>query len=727
MTQAKTSRRRGTSLTRRSFVLGSGATAVGLSFGTAGIGLAQAQNTAFSPIAWVSIGLDNVTTIYSPGSEMGQGTMTAIPMVIAEEMELDWSKVRVVQAPPDARRFGNPRFGGGLTTGASRTVQGYYGPLRLAGLQGRLVLLQAAARQWNVPVGELRAENSTVIHAGSGRRVTYGDLARTAVAPGELPKVDNAMLKPMVQFKIVGKDLPRVDLAAKTSGTATYGIDVRQPGMLYATLMSAPVQGEKAERVDDAAAKAVPGVRAVVTIPTGVAVVADSFHTALKARALLKVEWSRTAKGRSYHSSTALQEYVARAERLTEAGVTFHAHGDALKEIAAPGMRVFKATYTTAHVNQCTMEPMNTTARVDGDKIEIWSPSQTVGFVVGGVAAAGGFKPENIKVNITMLGGGYGRRVEAEYAVDAALIAKAVPGVAVQMIWTREDDFTRAKPRPATAQHLVAAVDAQGRIRGLQHRVVGERIYARLLPPAAFAAQGSKDLPVMEFADGIYDIPGHLVQQFIEDRGVACSFWRGVGAGYVKFASETLVDEIAAATNQDPLQMRIALAAKAPRAQAVLREVGTMANWSQARPAGRALGLAFSDAWNTFCAMVLEVSIVQGRPVVHQIWAAVDCGHAITPRNVETQVEGSALYGLSAALSERLNYVAGEPQERNFDAYPLLRASAAPVVRVKVMPTDNYPGGIGEVGLPPVAPALANAVARLTGKRIRDLPFPATV
>ncbi|MEN9538230.1 MAG: Isoquinoline 1-oxidoreductase subunit beta [Pseudomonadota bacterium] len=712
-------------VSRRSFLVGSGAVTLGLSFGPLATGLAQAQGTAFSPIAWVSIGVDNVTTIYSPASEMGQGTMTAIPMVVAEEMELDWSKVRVQHAPPDARRFGNPRFGGGLTTGASRTVQGYYGPLRLAGLQGKLVMLQAAARQWNVPIGELKAENSSVVHSASGRRVTYGELARTAQAPAELPKVDNAMLKPMAQFKIIGKDLPRVDLPAKSSGTAVYGIDVRLPGMLYATLMSAPVQGERALKVDDAAAKAVRGVRAVVVIPTGVAVVADSFYTARKARELLKVEWSTTAPGRAYHSQAALGEYVKRAENLSDAGVTFYTHGDAAKELAGAA-KVVKATYVTDHVVQFTMEPQNTTARVDGDRLELWTPSQTVGFVVGPVSAVAGFKPENIKVNITLLGGGYGRRVEGEYAVDAAMIAKAVPGVPIQMIWTREDDFVRAKPRPATAQHLIAAVNAQGRITGLQHRVVAERIYARLLP-GPFAASGNKDSPVMEFADGVYDIPGHLVQQHIENRGVACSFWRGVGAGYIKFATETLIDEVAAAHNQDPLQARLTLLNKSPRGQAVLREVASMSGWGKPLPAGQALGVAFSDAWNSFIGMVVQVSVSQGRPVVHNIWAAVDCGHALMPRNVATQIEGSALFGLSAALTERLNYVAGEPVEKNLGAYQLLRADAAPPVHVKVMPTDYYPGGIGEVGLPPVAPALANALARLTGKRIRTLPFPDTV
>jgi isoquinoline 1-oxidoreductase subunit beta len=711
-------------ISRRAFVVGSGAGALGISFGA--MDFAKAQAAAFTPIAWVVIGADNTATIYSAASEMGQGTMTSLPAVVADHMELDWSKVRVQHAPPDSKRFGNPRFGGGMITGASRTVTGYYEPLSLSGLQGKMVMIGAAAAQWNVPARECRAESSMVIHAASNRRISYGDLAKTATAPAELPKVDKTMLKPMAQFKLIGKDLPRVDLAAKTNGTATYGIDVRLPGMHFASLLSAPVQGEKAEKVDDAAAKAIPGVKAVVTIATGVAVVADSFHTARKARDLLKVEWSTTARGRKYDSDAAIKEYIARAENLADAGVTFHAHGDAAKEIAGAA-RTFKATYTTEHVNQFTMEPMNTTAKVDGDKIEIWTPSQTVGFVVGGVAAVAGFKPENIKVNIQLLGGGYGRRVEAEYAVDAALIAKAVPGIPVQMIWTREDDFTRAKPRPATAQHLIAAVNAQGKIVGLQHRVVAEQIYARLLP-AAYRASGNKDSPVMEFADGIYDIAGHHVQQMIEDRGIACSFWRGVGAGYVKFGIETLLDEVAVATNQDPLQMRLDLCHKSPRAQAVLREVANLSNWRGTRPAGRALGLAFSDAWGTFCAMVVDVSLNQGRPIVHNIWAAVDCGHPLSPKNIQTQIEGSAIFGLSAALGEKLSYKAGEPQQKNLGAYNLLRANQVPVVNVKVMPTDNHPGGIGEVGLPPVAPALANAIARLNGgKRLRNLPFPERV
>lgn len=712
-------------ISRRSFVAGTGASALGISFGALTPQRVAAQNTSFSPVAWVSIASDNSATIYSAAAEMGQGTMTALPLVIAENMELDWATVKVVQAPPDAKRFGNPKFGGGMNTGASRTVQGYYQPLRLAGLQAKLVMIDAAAKIWSVPADQITAEKSMLMHRASNRRMSYGDVAKVAQAPAELPKVDKAMLKPMSAFKLVGQNVARVDLANKTSGAAKYGIDTRLPGLLYASVLATPVQGDKPEKIDDAAAKAVPGVKAIVPLPGGVAVIADSFFTAKKARDLLKVDWTKTSRARSYDSDLIMKEFTSRAENLGDSGVTFHSHGDAVKEIEN-GARTFKATYTSEHVYHFTMEPMNCTAKVDGDMIELWTPSQSVGFVVGAVAGAGGFKAENIKVNITLLGGGYGRRFEPEFAVEAALIAKAMPGVPVQLIWTREDDMQRAKPRPLTVQHVIAAVDAKGKLQGLQHRVTSEGIYARVLP-VPYKASGNKDSPVMEGTESLYEVPGHLVQQCIEDKGVACSFWRGVGPGYTKYAIETMIDEVAAATQQDPLKMRMDLLQKSPRAQAVLREAAQMADWTRMRPAERALGLAFSDTWNSFVAMVVEVSISQGKPVVHNIWAAVDCGHALTPRNIQTQIEGSAIFGLSAALGEKLTYKAGEPQQKNLGAYSLLRAAQAPVVTVKVMPTDNEPGGIGEVGLPPVAPAVANAIAKLTGKRMRSLPFPETV
>ena len=713
-------------LSRRTFFLGSGSLALGLSFGLTHSELAQAQSqtpaSSFSPNSWINIGVDGKVTLMSPAAEMGQGTMTAMPLLLAEEMDLDWSQVTVVQAPSNPKLFGNPKFGGGMITGASRTVQGYYEPLRLAGAQARLVIMQAAAQSMGVPMGELRTESSRVIHT-SGRAMTYADIARTAQLPAELPKVDKSMLKPMAQFRLIGKDIPRVDVPAKSSGVAQYGIDQRLPGLLWASVMRAPVQGETPESVDDAAARAVPGVKHVVRLPYGVAVVADSFFTAKTARDKLKVVWSQKAKARVVYTDQMRVEYVKRAQDLNDKGIDFLKHGDAAARIAG-AVKTFSATYTSEMVSHICLEPMNCTARAEGDKIELWAPSQSATFVTGAVAGAAGFKPENIKVNITLLGGGFGRRVEADYAVDAALIAKAIPGTPVQVIWTREDDMVNDKYRPMTGQHLIAGVDAKGKMVALLHRVVSEGIYARVAPPA-FKASGGKDAPVLEGTEITYDIGDHNVQFMIEERGIQAGFWRAVGPGYTKFAIESMVDEVARNVGADPLAYRLEMLSKNPRGVTVLKAVAEMSQWGKAKlPKGHALGLAFSDAWNTHCGMVVQVSLVDGRPQVHKVWAAVDCGHALQPRNVEAQIEGSIIFGMSAALHEHMDFRAGEAQQTNLNSYRLLRAHEAPEITVKVIPTDNPPGGIGEVGLPPVAPAISNAVVTLTGKRLRALPLP---
>ncbi len=551
--------------------------------------------------------------------------------------------------------------------------------------------------------------------------MSYGQIAAVARAPEELPKVDKSQLRPMSQFRIIGKDLPRVDVAAKSNGSARFGIDQRLPGMLWASVRRGPVQGEKPVAVDDARARALPGVKQVITLPYGVAVVADSFDTARKARDLLGIEWTSTSRARQHDSDKVLAEYVARARKLDDTGIDFIKHGDAAKALAG-ATRSFSATYTSEMVSHICLEPMNCTALVSGDAIELWAPSQSPSFIIGAVSGVAGFKPENIKANITLLGGGYGRRVEPDYAVDAALVAKAMPGTPIQVIWTREDDITHDKYRPMTGQHLVAGVDAQGRLVGLLHRVVSEGIYARVVP-GAFKASGGKDAPVLEGTEITYSIPDHSVQFMIEQRGIDAGFWRAVGPGYTKFAIETLIDEVARGVGRDPIQYRVDLLDKNPRGAAVLREVAAMSGWGKPRPAGRALGVAFSDAWNTMCAMVAEVSLQNGTPVVHQVWAAVDCGVAIQPRNVQAQIEGSIIFGLSAALHERMSFRKGEPQETNLDRYRILRANETPLVEVKVLITDNHPGGIGEVGLPPIAPAIANAMASLGSARQRSLPF----
>jgi isoquinoline 1-oxidoreductase subunit beta len=708
-------------VSRRAFLMSSGAAAVLVSFG----GLSKkafSQSGPYAPNGWVRVGTDNVVTIYAPAAEMGQGVMTAMPLLIAEEMDLDWSLVRVEQAPNNPKVFGNPLFGGGMVTGASRTTRGYYEIMRLAGMQAREIMLQNVGRKLDVPVSDLSTEPHHVVHKATGRRMSYGEIAAFAQVPASPPNFTRERLKPASQFRLIGKDVPRVDVPDKVSGRAKFGIDTRLPGMVYATVQRAAVQGEKPEKIEDAAAKKVPGVKAVVPLPYGVAVVADSYWAARKGRDALKIGWSSGAKARAYTSDKVLAEYQARARNFSDTGVEFVKEGD--PEGALRGGKVLHAEYTSQHVHQAPMEPMNCTARVDGDKLEIWTPSQAASLA-GIAATVAGFKPENTTINITLLGGGFGRRVDFDYVIDAALIAKAVQGTAVKVVWSREDDVRHGKYRPLVAQHLSAALDAQGNPVALRHRIVAESIYARAAPPA-FQKAGGRDLPVCEGAEHItYGIPNHVLYYLREQRGVDCGFWRGVGSGYTKFAIETFLDELAAAAGKDPVEYRLGLLQKSPRARAVVEEAARMADWKRPRK-GRALGVAYSDSWETHVAQVAEVSLDRktGKVRVHEVWCAVDTGVALQPKNVVAQMESSIMYGLSAALAEKITLKDGVVQQSNFHDYPVLRMDEAPRVHVKVIVTDNKPGGIGEVGLPPIAPAVANALYKLNGgKRLHDLPF----
>ena len=721
-------------VSRRAFLLSGAGAAAGATFGVmfgaplAGIavGEAFAQAASFSPNAWMHVATSGTVTIYSPASEMGQGTMTAMPLILAEDMDLDWARVKVEQAPTNPRAFGNPRFGGGMVTGASRTTQGYYEILRLAGLQARQIMILAAAEKLGVPAAELSTEPHTVVHKASGRKLGYGEIAAFAKVPATPPAVTKADLKPVSQFRLIGRDQPRVDVPAKTTGKAGYGIDVRLPGMLYATVLRAPVQGEKPEKIDDTAAKQIPGVMKIVPMPYGVGVIAQTYPAARKARAALKVEWSKAAKARSYSSGAVGAAYQARSRDLADGGVTFLSEGDA-KGAMANAVKTVSAEFSSEHVAHVCMEPMNATALVTGDKIEIWAPSQSPFFIAGGLTRVLGFRPENITTNITMLGGGFGRRVEADYVIDAGILAKAMEGTPVKVVWTREDDVQNDKFRPLVAQHLSAGLDAKGNIVAFRHRIVAESIYARAAPPL-FQQAGGKDQPVCEGAEVNYHVGNHLVEYLREQRGVDVGFWRAVGPGYTKFAIETLIDEIATGAGRDPVEYRIAMLEKSPRARAVIEEAAKMADWKKPRAAGRALGFAYSDAWNTHCAQVAEVSVNKktGKFRVHEVWSAVDCGIAVQPANVAAQIEGSIMFGISH-LNERITIKEGVVQQSNFHDYPILRMNEAPKVTVKVISTDNHPGGVGEAGLAPIGAAVGNAITKLTGKRIRTLPFDANL
>jgi isoquinoline 1-oxidoreductase subunit beta len=710
-------------ISRRAFLLSSGAAAIAVCFG----GLSKRARAQAAPVqvnAWVRVATNGTVTIYSPASEMGQGVMTSMPLLIAEEMDLDWSRVRVEQAVFDAKSFGNPLFGGGMTTGASRTTRGYYELMRLAGMQAREILVQNAALRWGVPAAECATEPHAVVHKPSGRKLGYGEIASFAKLPEKPPAFGRESLKPAKDFRLIGKDVPRVDVPDKVAGAAKYGIDVRMPGMLYATIVRAPVQGEKPEAIDDAAAKKVAGVKAIVPMPYGVGVVADTYWGARKARNALKVTWSSGSKARAYSSDKIAAEYQQRARSFADTGVEYVKFGDPDGTLQGAA-KVVHAEFLNEHVAHACMEPMNATARADGDNIELWAPVQSPSIAAGTVSRVAGFKPENIRINVTLLGGGFGRRVDADYAADAALLAKAVPGTPVKVIWTREDDIKNDKFRPLVAQHLSAALDAQGNLVGLRHRMVSESIYARAAPPL-FAKAGGRDQPVCEGAEHItYQVPNRVLYYLREQRGVDAGFWRAVGPGYTKFAIETLMDELAATAKKDPIQYRLALLGNQPRARAVLEEAARMADWKKPRAAGRALGIAYSDAWDAHVAEVAEISIDRksGRIRVHDVWCAVDTGVALQPRNVAAQMESSIIYGISAALGEKVTFKDGVPLQSNFHDYPVLRMNEVPRVHVKVLVTENRPGGVGEVGLPPIAPAIANAATKLTGKRLRNLPL----
>jgi len=710
------------SISRRAFLISSGAAAVGIAFGSFSKRI-FAQLEPFSPNGWVRVGTDNIVTVYAPACEMGQGVMTAMPLLIAEEMDLDWGRVRVEQAPYNPKLFGNPLFGGNMLAGASRTTRGYYEVMRLAGMQARQIMIQSAALKWEVPASELGTEPNAVVHKASGRKLTYGEIAEFAMVPASPPQFTREQLKRPSEFRLIGKDIARIEVPDKVSGQAKYGIDVRMLGMLYGAVLRAPVNGEAPLSVDDSEARKVEGVRQIVRMPYGVGVVADTYPAALKAKKALKVEWTQRSKARAYTSEKLIPEYLQRARNLGDKGTVYEAHGDAREAMAKAAKRV-TAEYTSLNVTHACMEPINCTARVDGERIEFWAPTQSPFGVFLAAVKGHGFKPENVKINVTLLGGGFGRRAENDYAVDVGFLAKAVPGYPVKLIWTREDDIQFTKPRPLTVQRLEAGLDEQGNLVSFHHRIVGESIYRRFAPPA-FQASGGKDLPLCEGAyEPTYAYPNFALEQLLEERGVDVAVWRAVGGGYTKFAIETFIEEVAAAAGKDPVDFRMRLLAKDPRGQAVMREVMAMADWSRPRPAGRALGIAYSDIWETYCAMVAEVSVDRktGSINVHEIWSAVDTGVALQPRNVERQIESAAVFGLSG-VKEKLLYKDGVPQQSNFHDYPVLRMNEVPKITVRVIVTDNKPGGIGEVGLPPVAPAVANAVFKLTGKRLRELPF----
>lgn len=710
-------------LSRRSFLVSSGAAGIAVTFGTFDGMLHANAAGPLKPNAWVFLNSDDTVTIMSPAVEMGQGTMTALPACLAEDLDVDWANVRVETAPDDESLYGNPKFLNLMVTVASKAVDGYYEKMRLAGAQARQILLVNAANRWKVPVGELSTEPGKVVHGKSGRKISYGALAKSATLPDPLPAVTAADLKPLSRCRYIGKNLARVDVAAKVSGKAVYGIDTQLPNMLYASVLHAPVQGEKPETVDDTAAKAVKGVIAVTPLPHGVAVVAETVEASMKGKAALNVTWSTSSPARRHSNDSLTAEYQAIARDWSHPSVDMLKRGEPAEAIARAA-KVIAGDFAVHHVAHCCMEPLNATALVEGDRVRLWTSNQSVIDMKLAGSIAGGTKPDQVKVERPFLGGGFGRRTDWDVALEAVALAKARPGTPVKVIWSREDDVTQDMWRPFAAQRIEVGLDDAGAIVGWRHRIVAASYTARAIPPL-FEKLGGRDPVSASGGDFRYAIPAQFVDYVRTQSGFEVGAWRGIAAGYTKFAIETVIDEIAQAKGVDPLDLRIALLQDHPRSIAVLRAVAEMSNWRKTPPNGRALGLAYSDSLDTYTAAVAEVSLdpMSGQIKVHHVWAAVDPGIAVQPKNVMAQMEGAILFGLGAALKEQITLKNGEPQETNFDRYRVMRMSEVPPIEVKVISTDNPPTGIGEAGVPVVAPAVANAVARLTGKRLRELPM----
>jgi len=678
----------------------------------------------YAPNVWVTIGTDGIITIVSPAAELGQGTYTTVPLIVAEELDADWSKVKLIYPPGwDGKRHGNPDYGGGFSTTASAAVWGYYKPCRIAGAQARRVLLNAVSAIWAVPLDQLTTEPSVVLHKASGRSIAYGEIARFARAPRELPKIEDKDLKASANFRLIGKDVPRVELPLKVTGKAIYAMDIQVPGMVYAAVLQAPYYDGAPQTVDDAAARKVPGITDVVKLPEGVGVIGNSVEGTQAAKKLLKVTWS-DAKGASLDSERALEEFAQIARDKSRDGAVYAKEGDA-KAALQSAAKVMRGEYRTRYVYHAQMEPLNATASVsaDGKSAEVWAGTQSPSGLIGEVARVLQTEPGKITFNQQWVGGGYGRRSQQEVVLDAVRLSKAV-GKPVKLIWSREDDLINGKFRPMTAHHIEAGFDANGKLIAWHHRVVAESVGGYMAVTAGRTPRAIDQIVMKGTPLPQYPIPNKLAEHVVENRGARLSPLRGVGNAHNGFAIESFLDEIAAAHGKDPLAYRLELSEGVPRVQSLLRTVAEMAEWKKPRD-GRALGIAFVEKDGTLAAGVAEVSVdrANGNIKIHKFWTAIDAGVAVQPRNLAAQTEGGIVYALGHVLREKITIKEGRVQQSNFGDYQPPRMSDLPEIEVRVVSTDNRPTGAGEHGVPLVACAVGNAIAALTGTRLRELPF----
>jgi len=655
---------------------------------------------------------DNSVKIMIDKAEMGQGILTALCMIAAEELECDWKSIRTEFAPA-AKEYFNPAFGM-QGTGGSSSVRSSWDPMRKAGAAARDMLLQAAATQWKVEKADCRAENGMIYHDASKRKVSYGAVAGAA---GLLPVPQDPPLKDPKMYRIIGKSTKRLDTPDKVNGRAEFGIDVRRPEMLYAVVARCPVFGGKVASFDATRAKAQPGVKHVVEISRGVAVVADNTWSAMQGRRVLEVKWDEGT------NAGADSENISKlfSEQMSKSGAEARKEGDATSALGA-GAQKIEAVYEVPYLAHATMEPLNCTADVRADRVDVWAPTQFQTMAQGASAKICGLKPENVFIHSTFLGGGFGRKAGTDFVMEAVETSKAI-GAPVKLTWSREDDMQHDFYRPASYAKMAGAVGPDGWPTAWTTRVACSSIMEAWFPGSTkndldpTSVEGVANLP--------YSIPNIQVDYVRTEPGIPVGFWRSVGASQNGYFSECFIDELAAAGKKDPYEFRRRLLDKAPRQLGVLNMVAEKAGWDKPLAAGRYRGIAVLEAFQSFAAQVVEISLDRkARTVkIHRVVCAVDVGRVVNPANIVMQSESAIVYGLSSALYGEIAIAGGRVVQANFNNYKVLRLDEMPVVEVYIVPSEEKPTGAGELSVPPVVPALCNAIFTATGRRIRRLPI----
>ena len=709
-------------LSRRSFVIGSAAAAGGLSLGFHLSGPALAQAGAAEPEvnAWVVVRPDDTVVIRIARSEMGQGTLTGLAQLVAEELECDWSKV-TTEYPTPGQNVARNRVWGNFSTGGSRGIRESHDYVRQGGAAAREMLIAAAAAEWGVPPSECSAAASVITHRPSGRSTTYG---MVATAAAKIAPPANITLKDPKDWKIAGKPLPRLDTADKLTGKQVYGADLQFPGMLNAAIRACPYFGGKVASFDAAAVTGMPGVRKVVQVDdTAVAVVADTWWRAKTALDALPIVWDEGPHREL--SSAKIAEMLAEGHDAEEAFAA-HRQGDA-KATLAGATRKVTAIYAFPYQNHATMEPMNATARFTGDRCEVWAPTQNGEASLAAAAEAAGLPVAQCDVHKVHLGGGFGRRGMQDYVRQAVLIAKELPGTHVKLLWSREEDMLQGRYHPTSQCKLTGALDADGNLTALHMRISGQSILAAVRPQGM---QGGMDPVVFQgltpsSPEGHlgYTIPHLLVDHAMRNPPVPPGFWRGVNLNQNAIYMECFMDELAHAAGVDPLEFRRKLMGRHPKHLAVLNAVAERIGWDKPAPQGVHRGLAQIMGFGSYVAAAAEVSVTDGQLKIHRIVAATDPGHAVNPEQIARQVEGSFVYGLSASLHGECVVEGGRMQTENFDTYDVVRMAEMPAVETIVMPSGGFWGGVGEPTIAVAAPAVLNAIFAATGKRIRMLPL----